>query len=371
MKVCVDIQAAIAQRAGVGRYTRMLAEHLGALAGADTLSFFYFDFCRKGAPFPVANAEQRAFRWCPGRLAQSAWNTIAWPPFDWFAGDADVYHFPNFLLPPLRRGKAVVTVHDASFLRFPDMAEERNRRHLTARIHETVARADAVITDSAFSARELESLLAVKREKVFPVYPGIGRELVRPDAESIAATRRALGLNRPYLLTVGTLEPRKNIPFLIDVFESLTSFQGDLVVAGMTGWKYEPILGRMRRSTRAAEIRYLNYVPDGQLPGLYAGAEAFVFPSLYEGFGFPPLEAMACETPVVSSTGGSLPEVLGDAALRLNAFEVEPWAQAISGVLSDTAARRDLVARGRQRAARYTWEEAARATWEIYRKVGR
>jgi glycosyltransferase involved in cell wall biosynthesis len=369
MRVCLDIQAAIAQRAGVGRYTKMLAEHLGACAGTDALTLFYFDFSRKGSAPNAGKAERRVIRWCPGRLVQGAWKTLAWPPFNWFAGSADLYHFPNFILPPLTRGKAVVTVHDASFLRFPDMAEQRNRRYLDARIHETVQRADAIITDSAFSANEIASLLSVNPAKLFTVYPGISADIVRPDAGSIAAMRQALGLSRPYLLTVGTLEPRKNTPFLISVFEALHAFKGDLVIAGMPGWRYEPILERMRNSRRASEIRYLSYVPDGQLPALYAGAEALVFPSLYEGFGFPPLEAMACGTPVVASTGGSLQEVLGDGAAIVNDFDVAHWTETIAQVLANTDRRSDLIARGRQRAAQYTWEETARKTWEIYRKV--
>ena len=132
MRVTLDIQAAIAQRAGVGRYTKSLVEHLGPFAGSDELRLFYFDFQRKGVPFPVPGASQHAVRWCPGQFVQKAWKTLNWPPYNWFAGAADVYHFPNFIRPPLKRGKSVVTIHDIAFIRYPQTLEPRNLAYLTA-----------------------------------------------------------------------------------------------------------------------------------------------------------------------------------------------------------------------------------------------
>ena len=370
MRICIDIQAGVAQRAGVGRYTRMLAEHLDRLATSDELRLFYFDFQRHGAPFPVRRARLQACRIAPGRLVQRAWRAVGWPPFDWFAGAADVYHFPNFIRPPLSRGKSVVTVHDASFARFPEFAEPRNLRYLQARIADTLRRADAVITDAAFGARELQELFGVPPERLHAIHLGIGEEIVRPPAARTEAVRRELGLTRPYLLTVGTVEPRKNIPFLVDVFERLDRFGGDLVIAGMPGWKYEPILDRMRHSSRASRVQYVRYVADDRLPALYAGAEAFLCASRYEGFGFPPLEAMACGVPVVSSDGGSLGEVLGDGAVVIPDFGHDRWIAEIERVLGDAGHRERLSDAGRRRASAYRWEDTARRTLEVYRTVG-
>jgi len=140
MRVCVDVQSAVAQRAGVGQYTRRLVEHLGALTGADALRLFYFDWKRKGLPFQVPGAEEKPFCWLPGRLIQQAWKRFSFPPYDLFAGAADVYHFPNFILPPMRRGRTVVSIHDVAFLKFPEMAEERNLRYLKEQILDTVPR---------------------------------------------------------------------------------------------------------------------------------------------------------------------------------------------------------------------------------------
>ena len=370
MKVCLDIQSAIAQRAGVGRYTRLLVQHLGLACGDDSLLLFYFDFRRQGVPFEAANTVPNPVRWCPGQLAQAAWKTLGWPPFSFFSGPADLYHFPNFIIPPLNRGRTVVSIHDMSFFRFPQFTEEKNRAWLSPRIRDTASRADAILTISDFSAAEIHELLKVDRARIFTTYPGIGEEFSAPASENVEATLASLGIERPYLLTVGTLEPRKNIPFLVEVFEKLSDFDGVLVIAGMPGWKYEPILERIRASSRSADIRYVRYVSDAQLPALYAGASLFVFPSFYEGFGFPPLEAMACGTPVLSSAGGSLPEALGDGAVVLDSFNPDRWVASARRLLSDSEYRRRQIEQGRRQAAKYTWTETAKKTWDVYRSVG-
>jgi glycosyltransferase involved in cell wall biosynthesis len=369
MKVCIDVQSTIAQRAGVGRYTRMLVENLARSRNSDELALFFFDFMRRGMPYDVDGAELRDIRWFPGRAAQLAWKKINWPPFDAFSGPSDVYHFPNFILPPLTQGKSVVTIHDMSYLRHPEFAEKKNLEYLTAKIRETTSRADAIITVSTFSAQEVMDTMQVPREKIYPIHLGIDESFRPPTDGAVAKMRSDLALDRPYLLTVGTLEPRKNIAFLVDVFERMEKFDGYLVIAGMKGWKYEPILKRIQSSPAAERIRYLEYVEDGALPALYAGAECFLITSHYEGFGFPPLEAMACGTPAVSSCGGSLKEVLGDAAVTIESFDAEQWATQVTTLLEDTDRREQLSAKGRAHAAGYTWAKTAQKTWDVYRSL--
>ncbi len=370
MNVCMDIQPAIAQRAGVGRYVKLLAQNLGALtAGSNTLTLCYFDFTRKASVPAVPNAQYKAIRSCPGRLAQLAWKTIQWPPFNMFSGDADVFHFPNFILPPLSSGKSIATIHDMSFMRFPQFAEQRNCKYLSARILDTVRRASAIITDSGFSAMEIHELLNVPANRIFPIHLGIDSEF-RPQSETqIQSSLAELNITRPYILTLSTIEPRKNIPFLIQIFERLTDFPGDLVISGMPGWQYKPIMDKIKSSPRAANIHYLNYVPDHHLPALYAGAELFLFTSFYEGFGLPPLEAMACNTPVISSATGSLPETLGSAATLLDTFDLDLWVETVRKTLFNSDQRRQMSIQGRKQAAKYSWTETARKTWDVYKKV--
>ena len=373
MRICMDYQPAVTQRAGIGRYTRVLAEELLAvLSPEDVLRLFYLDF-RRRARVDLAGAEPVPWRWLPGAALQRLWRTVGWPAFDRLSGLADVFHFTNFLKPPLRRGRSVVTVFDMSFERFPQFAEERNLRNLRRGIRRTAAESDAILTISEFSAREIEELLPESRGRVHAIPLGISPDFRAAPEREVARMRETLGLSRPYLLAVGTVEPRKNLGFLVDVFERLADDPAtrdlDLVVAGMPGWKCEPIFARFRDSPRAARIRYVRYVPDGMLSALYTGAAAFVVTSHYEGFGFPPLEAMACGTPVVSSSGGSLPEVLGEAAIVLRGFDADDWAHALAGLLSNDSRLASLRTDGPAWAARYRWERTARETLAVYRSL--
>lgn len=365
MEVCIDIQASVTQRAGVGRYTKTLVEHLAPAAGEDLLSLFYFDFLRRGSPVDATNARIRSVRWCPGRIAQKAWSFAGWPPFDFYAGRADLYHFPNFVLPPLRHGRSVVTIHDVAFLRMPETVEERNLRYLKGRIVDTANRCDAIVTVSEFSAAEIATLLNVDPGKIHAVYEGVAPAFRKQDQAVVEAAKLRFGITGSYVLFVGTVEPRKNIPFLIETFEKMTDYRGRIVIAGSPGWKCEPIFERMRTSSRAKDILCINYVTDEHLPALYAGADLFMFPSLYEGFGLPPLEAMACGTPVLASNAGSLPEVLGNAACIPDGFDSGKWAEAAMSAIGSA----DLSRKGIEHAAKFTWQETAARTWEIYRKV--
>lgn len=372
MKICMDIQAAIGPGAGIGRYTRELLAHVGAHARAgERLAAFYFDFHRRGYSGPAPQVAIQSSR-LPGRIVQKVWKTIHAPPYACFAGAADLYHFPNFVIPPLRKkDRAVVSIHDVSFLRLPETTEEKNLAWLTSEIPATVRRADAIITISDFSKREICECLNVPAEKIHVTHLGLsqmGADLVSAEEES--ALRRNLGITKPYWLMVGTIEPRKNIPFLFRLMEHMSDWDGDLVLAGGLGWKTDAIIAAMKQSACASRIHYVSRVGDRELSTLYAGAAAFIFPSFYEGFGFPPLEALARGTPVVSARNSSLPEVLGDAAAWVDGYALEDWQTAIRAILNENAAAREARARrGREQAAAFTWDKTAAETWKVYRHV--
>ena len=370
---CLDYQPAVAQGAGIGRYTRLLARNLvPQLARDERLRLFFCDFRRKAERDPVPGAEARAFRLLPGALMQKAWAKLGAPAFDRLSGPADVFHFTNFVARPVRRGRTVLSIHDMSFERFPEFAEARNRAYLHANVARSVARADLIVTDSEFSRREIEELLPEARGRVRTTLLGISPDFRPAPAEAVAKVRAKLGLERPFLLDVGTVEPRKNLPFLVDFWEKLAPDGFDLVVAGAPGWRCEPIFARFAEAERRlpGRFRYVRYVPDGMLDALYTAASLFAIPSHYEGFGFPPLEAMACGAPVLSSDGGSLPEVLGGAAEVVRGFDADEWAAAALRLLrEDPAARAARAAAGRARAASYTWERCARETLAVYRSL--
>ncbi len=370
MKVLMDIQSAVTQRAGVGRYTRELLEHLPvAMHPGNSLAGFYFDFKGNAQAAAPADVELKRCGWCPGRIAEQVWKRVNWPPYDWLSGKADIFHFPNFTARPVTAGHTVITVHDISFVRFPQFTEARNLSYLAARLPDSLKRAEAVITDSQFSADEIVDAMGVAEEKVFPIHLGISSRFAAPPEDALADFRKRHGLQHPYLLSVGTLEPRKNIPFLVNCFEQLHDFDGELVLAGTRGWLYDPILDRIKHSPCHNRIRLLEGLPDTDMPALYAAAELFVCASFYEGFGFPPLEAMACGTPVVSSCGGSLKETAGNAALLLDNFEVEAWVAEISRLLHDSTRRAELSTRGIEHAAGYRWEKTAQQTWQVYQRL--
>ena len=367
MRVCVDVQSAITQSGGVSRYTKSLVDNLLKNPGDDELDLFCFDFKRKGTPFPPANCNTA--HWCPGRAAQLMWKTLNWPSFNSIAGPADLYHFPNFIIPPLSSGKSVVTIHDVSFLRMPEHTEEKNLKHLTRQIKSTVERADAIITVSRFSAQETQELLGVDEKKIFPIHLGISDTFHIQDDKITSDALTTLGIDRPYILAVGTIEPRKNLSLLIKAFEALKDFDGSLVLAGGLGWKYEPIINQISDSPRSADIKHIDSLDDATLRALYNGAEMLAQPSFYEGFGLPPLEAMACGTPAISSIGGSLPEVQGSAALMVDSFEVGAWTEAIEKLLTDSQLRKELVDKGLKQASQFTWDQTASKTWEVYRSL--
>ena len=370
MKFLFDIQPAIGQLAGVGRYTRELLRHFpAALADGECLAAAYFDFHRRGLPFPppeAASLELRPCRWCPGAVAQQLWKRIGCPSYTAFFPKADAYLFPNFVIPPLPRdAKAAVTIHDVSFLRLPQTTEPKNLRWLTSQIRSTAARADAILTDSAFSAREIVETLGVPPEKVHPILLGLPSMPPPLPPDRAQALRDGLGLARPYILHVGTIEPRKNIPFLLDILAQARDLDADLVLAGGLGWKTGPILHALRTSPLAGRVHLLSHVPDETLTALYDGALAFVFPSLYEGFGLPPLEALARGTPVLAADNSSLPEVLSPAATLVRGYDPAVWADALRELVAAPPDRDAL----RAHAARFSYASTATQTLGVLRRL--
>lgn len=370
MKICMDYQPAVAQCAGIGRYTRVLASELAKLLDPeDELRLFYCDFKRAGKRHSVDGAEYVTFRAMPGAVMQKMWHHLRFPPFNWSAGGADIYHFTNFTDRPITRGKSVVSIHDMSFVRYPQFAEKRNLKYLRAGLKRTARNADAIITISEFSKAEIEELLPEARGKVFVTYLGIGEDFKPATEVETEAARRELGLSHPFIMALGTVEPRKNLEFLVDVFEQVAEDGVDLVIAGAPGWKSRPILERFENTRFPNQLHYLRFVPDGKLATLYSAASLFVMPSFYEGFGFTPLEAMACGTPVLTSSGGSIPEVVGSAARVLEGFDLREWVEEVRAILGDPGRRAEMSRTGREHAAGFRWENTARETLEIYRKV--
>lgn len=376
MRIGIDYTPAIRQKAGIGRYTRELVR---ALANQDPDNP-YILFCatgRGGATEAQPPAPNFAVK--PSGLSDRTllilWHRLRLPPaVEWWTGPLDLFHSPDFTLPPLHRARGLVTVHDLAFLRVPECAEPRLKAYLSSVVPRSLRRARHILADSECTRQDLAALLDVDLDMVTVVPAGVNVRFRPdvPDAEK-ASVRRRYRLERPYILSVGTVEPRKNHVTLIAAYARLrraTGLPHELVIAGARGWLYEPIYAAPAAHGLADHVRFLGLVDDGDLPALYAAADAFAFPSLYEGFGLPPLEAMACGVPVVVANNSSLPEVVGDAALLVDAQDEAGLATTLERVLSDGDLRFTLRARGIQQAAIYTWERAAAKLLSVYRQVG-
>lgn len=283
----------------------------------------------------------------------------------------DLLHAMAFVTPVFSRVPAVVTVYDVSFALFPESFRPFNRWYLTIMTRRSVRKARAVLAISQNTANDLHRLWGIPREKIRLAYCGVD-DIFRPaPASEVRAFREAKGLPAQYILFVGTLEPRKNVARLVEAF-ALLKKQGlphKLVLAGGKGWMYEPIFAAVERLGLGAEVILPGFVPREELPLWYNGAAVFVYPSLYEGFGLGPLEAMACGTPVVVSERASLPEVVGDAGLTVPPDDAPALADAMAAILRDGTLAEDLRRRGLRRAAEFTWERTAQATVRAYERV--
>ncbi len=368
-RITIDYTPAARQGAGIGRYTREL---IRALAQLDTETA-YTIFVR-GAP-TVPNSldglgPNFRIRQTPvsERVLTRLWRMRLPLPVDWLAGPSAVYYSPNYILPPLRRGRAVVTVHDLSFLTVPDAADAGLRAYLAEAVPRSVTRADHVLADSEHTRQDLVRLLRTPADKISVLYSGVSPQFRRvEDPTRLADVRTRYGLAQPYILGLGTLEPRKNLVRLIEAYGQLAQV-GEahlLALVGGQGWLYGPIFDRVQALGLQERVRFLGFVPDADLPALYSAAEAFAFPSLYEGFGLPPLEALACGTPTVVSNVSSLPEVVGDAALQVEPTDVEALAAALTRLLHDEPLRVRLRTDGPIQASRFTWTAAAKQLHDV------
>ena len=295
----------------------------------------------------------------PAGALLRAWKALPFPRAEWFTGKADVVHGTNFVVPPTSRAAAVVTVHDLTAVRYPELCTPISLRYPDL-VRTAVRRGAWVHTPSQFVADEAVELLGVPADRVRAVHSGI---------PALPEAGQHTPLDHPYLLAVGTIEPRKGFPALVAAFDAVAAAHPDLrlVIAGPAGWDKAAFDEARDRSGHADRVIWLGYVDDQRRTALLRGATAFAFPSIYEGFGFPPLEAMCAGVPVVAAAAGALPEVLGDAALLVGAHDVDGLAAALLKVVDDSAVRERLIAAGRTQIAKYSWGRCGTGLLDLYR----
>jgi glycosyltransferase involved in cell wall biosynthesis len=378
--IAIDYTPAVRQQAGIGRIIRGEIQALMAAATGYDLRLFVAGHLsageRRRLPLPVAST------WFDERTMVRLWHRLdlPFPPVEWFTGGPiDLLHATDFVLPPSNARLKLLTVHDLAFLFYPDAALPSLQHYLHVVVPRSVRRADAIAADSQHTAHDLQAQWQVPADRIFVVQGAVDHEHFRPvtDPSRLAYVRRRYSIGeRPYLLALSRLEPRKNFARLIDAFalaRQEAKAQGGLphrlIIGGSKGWLYDAIFAKVRELDLADDVCFPGFVADEDLPALYSGADFFAYPSLYEGFGLPIIEALACGTPVLTADNSCLPEAGGPGALYVQAESVESMAAGITALATDPALRRRLGHAGRAHAAVFTWARSAEQLLTAYRAL--
>lgn len=371
-RIALDYTPALKQTGGIGRYVRELT---GALAAVDnSTGYRLFAAGAKIAELPQPPAYN--FTWKPTRLT-SDWLARLWHrariplPIEAFTGSVDLFHATDFVLPPTRnRARTLLTVHDLSFVRVPRAASPPLKAYLDAVVPPSVEAADHILADSEATKADLIDLYKTPENKISVLYSGVNprfRRVGNPEAFQAMRQNYELG-NFSYILSVGTVQPRKNYSRVVQALAALRQTGRDLhyVIAGGSGWLQDELWETIERTGMNDYVHLLGLVADQDLPALYSGARMLLMASLYEGFGLPVLEAMACGTPVITSNLSSLPEVAGKAALLVDPHDTDAITEAILKLETNDEARSQLIKSGYEQAELFTWQRAARQLKSIY-----
>ena len=354
MTIIVDATSMLVRSAGVKNYVWHWLRHLRK-QGADIGVFPFLDDV--GLLDHEASALSRPATMARLALIKSM-NEIGFPPLDWLIRGADIFHATNLLRRAPRRAKLTATIHDLTCWLMPEVHTPANVKADREFAENILRRAHGLIAVSENTRQDAIRLLGIAPDRIRTIYSGIAEEYFY--AKSIPRAK-------PYALYVGTIEPRKNLDTLLDAWALLKQSlraEFDLVIAGPRGWSSDQTFGRIQ-----SEATHLGYVPENDLPGLIAGATLFVYPSLYEGFGFPVAQAMAAGAPVITSNNSCLPEIVGDAAVLIDPRSAAEVAAALTRLFESESLRAGLAARGRIRAELFRWEKCATESLHFFRSV--
>jgi glycosyltransferase involved in cell wall biosynthesis len=373
MKIAIDISLTMGENAGVSSYTRGLLEGLAAIdAENEYLLYSYLDVLQpllavpRKANFSLRTLQLGAEHW------ERVWLRADLPPKEALEA-ADIIHSPFFNAPKDHHGSLVVTIHDISFLLQPQFHTEANRLHCLQGTLNAALYADRIIAVSAQTKKDLMDYFAIPEDRIRVVHEA-SNKIYYPErnVECIQDTLQRLKIFHNFILFVGSLEPRKNLQTLLQAYATYVKHHAGpelLVVAGAQGWLNGDISRIVADLGLEERVKFLGYVKEADLRVLYSVAKLFVYPSFYEGFGLPPLEAMACGAPVITSNTSALPEVVGDAALLIDPHSSEALCQAMRTVLADGDMRSQMRRKSLDRAQLFSWERAARETLAVYQEV--
>jgi glycosyltransferase involved in cell wall biosynthesis len=381
VRIAIDYTAGAWQGAGIGRYTREL---IRAVFQSAPVEYSFILFYAAGWPGTTLPYQQEISALCalrpgtkvcpiplPERRLTQFWHRLRIPfRVEWFTGTFDVLHAPDFVLAPTAK-PGIVTIHDLSYLVHPECAVPGVARYLRYAVPPSLARARAIFADSIATQRDLQTYYAISPTRVEVVYAAVSPRFRPLEPHAIELIRTKYALPPQFILSGGTLEPRKNYVRLFEAYAQAKNQYAmpPLVVFGRRGWLYEDILSAPARFGIADSVRFIDYLDDTDLPAVYNLAWAFVYPSLYEGFGLPPLEALACGTPTLVSNVSSLPEVVGTAALLVDPTDVPALATELIRLVSDDDTRAALRRSGPVQAQSFSWVTAAQSVLRQYAQL--
>jgi glycosyltransferase involved in cell wall biosynthesis len=374
--VAIDYTPAIRQQAGIGRLIRgQVAALVAAEPGLDLRLFVVGrvdEPARRQAPLPLHTTPLNE------RNMVRLWHRFdaPLPRVEWFTGGPlDLLHATDFVLAPSNARRKLLTIHDLAFLFYPDAAMPSLHHYLNVVVPRSVRRADALVADSQHTANDLNEQWQVAAERITVVQGAVDHEHFRPvrDPVHLAKVRQRYGLGEePYILALSRLEPRKNFVRLIEAFaaaRAAANLPHRLVIGGRKGWLYEAIFARVQELGLGDHVLFPGFIADADLPALYSGAAFFAYPSLYEGFGLPIVEALACGAPVLTGDNSCLPEAGGPGAIYVQATEVNSIAEGIIRLATDATLAAQLAAAGLKHAAHFTWQRSAQQLLSAYHKL--
>lgn len=354
MKIAIDTQTVLGQRSGFGFYVKNLVETLEKID-------------HQNQYLKISPGHDRDFH----TVQRFIWDQFVFPKVAKKA-DVDILHQPCFSAPVFYRGKKIVTVHDIIPLKFPGNLPLASRLFYSRWMTYTYNYADYIIADSECTKKDIIKHLKIPAEKIRVIHLAVSNAF-RPTSSRVELekVKQKYRTGDKYFIHTGTIEPRKNLPFLVKAYflAVKAGIEENLVIVGKRGWYYEDLFKLVKETHLDDRVIFTGYAADSEIPQLYSGATALVFPSLYEGFGFPPLEAASCGTPVISSNTSSLPEVLDKAGILLAPQDEKRWAKAMLNVATDRKLAESLRIAGLAQAKKFSWEATAKKTIEVYEEV--